>query len=142
MDKNVGGLSYDDILRTLRKIEWGKDFIEIEGQTFILSHPTIKQSNHLDFIYQQQLELCEGTLASRKELERYYISLGEWTGKEKEGISELRNKIDEIKEQLAGIKKTAKTIRTINQLNKSLKFFQTQLSDLVQKEYELFKDCA
>lgn len=98
-----------DLEGIINKLLWGKSLCSVADSTgkshqFILRSLTIKESNLIQYIHDQELAnaIEEGVL-KQKDLEDLYAAAGVWTEEDEKIISDLELKIKQAKHQIKAL---------------------------------------
>ncbi len=132
-----------DINKLLERISWGKLFINFGKRDFILRSLTIKEQNHIDFIYKKALdEAASLELLFEHELAKIYYKAGDWSREKEQAIAKARKEIQEVESQKAGLKLTAANKLIISKADRKIRKIEKLLNDLLSKRNELFQHSA
>lgn len=134
-----------DIERLIRKISWGKSFVSISDNDYIVRHLSLKEQNYLDYLYDKELLICQdkdSCIITEAQLKEIYANDGIWTANDEKAIADLRKKIKEFSGKKNALKRNAKTLLEINKIDKNIKTLEKSLRELNNRKFDLFKDTA
>ena len=130
-----------DLEGIVNKLLWGKSLCSVLDSTetphqFILRSLTIKESNYIQYLHQNELEnaIQEGVI-KQKDLEDLYEAADVWSEIDEKHIKDLEAKVRQLKHQIKSLTfMPAKRVIVEKQLEQT----ESELRDKVQERTNLF----